>query len=86
MNRLKEQIGQIGQIKKTDVRNNIEGIEGIVPYKGEVIDVLREIEDGLKSGMSYVGARSINDLREIEYCVLTESGKKESGYHDITVI
>lgn len=69
-----------------EVRNNIEGIEGIVPYKGEVVDVLREIEDGLKSGMSYVGAKSISDLVDIEYCVLTESGKKESGYHDITVI
>ncbi len=81
MNRVKEGTG-----KKQTIRNNIEGIEGIVPYKGEVVDVLREIEDGLKSGMSYLGANTINDLREIEYCILTESGKKESGYHDITVI
>jgi len=69
-------------------RMNIEGIEGIVPFKGEVKDVLAEIEDGLKSGMSYLGVETIPKLRgiKVEYSLLSESAKKESGYHDIKVL
>jgi len=73
-------------------RLNIEGTEGIVPYKGDVKGVLDEIEDGVKSGMSYLGCTSIDQLRaeseagNIKYSVLTKSGQDESGYHDIHVI
>lgn len=73
---------------KTSNRHNIEGTEGIVPYKGDVKGVLDEIEDGFKSGMSYLGCDSIEALRKIkiEYCVLTKSGQDESGYHDIQIL
>jgi len=60
---------------KASTRLNIEGTEGIVPYKGDVKGVLDEIEDGLKSGMSYLGCSSIEELRQlpdIDYCVLTK--------------
>jgi IMP dehydrogenase len=77
---------------KASNRLNIEGTEGIVPYKGDVKGVLDEIEDGLKSGMSYLGCTTIGQLRsefdagKIKYSVMTKSGQDESGYHDIHVI
>lgn len=66
---------------------NIEGIEGFVPYKGPVADILDSCEGGIQSTMSYVGAGSIEQLRNIKvkYRIMTESGKRESGHHGITI-
>ncbi|PLV56331.1 IMP dehydrogenase [Thermotoga sp. SG1] len=63
-----------------------EGIEGMVPYKGTVKDVVHQLIGGLKSGMGYVGARTIKELQERAVFVrVTPAGVKESHPHDIII-
>jgi len=64
-----------------------EGVEGLVPYKGKLSDVIFNFVGGLKRGMGYVGARSIDELREkADFHMITASGQKESHPHDLEVI
>jgi IMP dehydrogenase len=61
-----------------------EGVEGLIPYKGRVEEVVRELVGGLRSGMSYSGAHSIHELqRRAEFLQITSAGYKESLPHDI---
>ena len=61
-----------------------EGVEGLIPYKGSVEDVVKELAGGLRSGMSYCGARTIKELQEgAEFLRITPAGLKESLPHDI---
>jgi IMP dehydrogenase len=61
-----------------------EGVEGLIPYKGTVEDVVRELVGGLRSGMSYCGARTVPELQEnAEFLRVTPAGHKESLPHDI---
>jgi IMP dehydrogenase len=63
-----------------------EGIEGRVPYKGPVGDVLFQMVGGLRSGMGYVGCSSIQELRTESYFVrITTAGLRESHPHDVTI-
>jgi IMP dehydrogenase len=63
-----------------------EGIEGRVPYKGPVSDVLYQMVGGLRSGMGYVGCASIEELRtESEFVRITAAGLRESHPHDVTI-
>ena len=63
-----------------------EGIEGRVPYKGPVGDVLFQMVGGLRSGMGYVGAANIAQLRtETEFVRITTAGLRESHPHDVTI-
>lgn len=63
-----------------------EGIEGRVPYKGPVADVLYQMVGGLKSGMGYCGAATIASLREdTEFLRITTAGLRESHPHDVTI-
>ncbi len=63
-----------------------EGVEGVVPYKGSVGDVLYQLVGGLRSGMGYVGARNIRELKEKgEFVIITQAGVKESHPHDIFI-
>ena len=63
-----------------------EGIEGRVPYKGPVGDVLFQMVGGLRSGMGYVGCGSIEELRtEAEFVRITAAGLRESHPHDVTI-
>jgi IMP dehydrogenase len=63
-----------------------EGIEGRVPYKGPVADVLYQMVGGLRSGMGYCGAESIDALRqETEFVQITPAGLRESHPHDVTI-
>ena len=63
-----------------------EGIEGRVPYKGAVADVLYQMVGGLRSGMGYVGCASIESLRtESEFVRITAAGLRESHPHDVTI-
>jgi len=63
-----------------------EGIEGRVPYKGPVADVLYQMVGGLRSGMGYCGAASIDALREdTEFIQITPAGLRESHPHDVTI-
>ena len=63
-----------------------EGIEGRVPYKGPVGDVLFQMIGGLRSGMGYVGCGTIDELRtEAEFVRITTAGLRESHPHDVTI-
>ncbi|HUI86388.1 MAG TPA: IMP dehydrogenase [Nitrososphaerales archaeon] len=61
-----------------------EGVEGLIPYKGSLEEVVKQLVGGLRSGMSYCGARTVQELtKNAEFMRITESGRKESGPHDI---
>ncbi|MEO7181491.1 MAG: IMP dehydrogenase [Gemmatimonadaceae bacterium] len=63
-----------------------EGIEGRVPYKGPVGDVLFQMVGGLRSGMGYVGCGSIEALRtESQFVRITSAGLRESHPHDVQI-
>ena len=63
-----------------------EGIEGRVPYKGPVGDVLFQMVGGLRSGMGYVGCGTIEELRtRTEFVRVTAAGLRESHPHDVTI-
>ncbi|WP_297420977.1 IMP dehydrogenase [Thermococcus sp.] len=63
-----------------------EGVEGVVPYKGPVSDVLYQLVGGLRSGMGYVGAKDIGELEEKgKFVIITNAGIRESHPHDITI-
>jgi len=63
-----------------------EGIEGRVPYKGPVSDVLYQMVGGLRSGMGYAGCATIDALRtEAEFVRITPAGLRESHPHDVTI-
>jgi len=64
-----------------------EGVEGIVPYRGNVSEVVFQLIGGLKSGMSYAGAHTIYELwKNAEFIKMTSSGIKESQAHDIDLL
>ena len=63
-----------------------EGIEGRVPYKGPVGDVLYQMVGGLRSGMGYVGCGTVEALRtETHFVRVTAAGLRESHPHDVTI-
>lgn len=63
-----------------------EGIEGRVPYKGPVGDVLFQLVGGLRSGMGYCGVGTVDDLRtRTEFVQITGAGLRESHPHDVTI-
>jgi IMP dehydrogenase len=63
-----------------------EGIEGRVPYRGPVSDVIFQMIGGLRSGMGYCGVATIAELRnETEFLRITSAGLRESHPHDVVV-
>ena len=63
-----------------------EGVEGRVPYKGPLADVVFQLMGGLRSGMGYVGANTLAELRErAEFVRITPGGLRESHVHDIVI-
>ncbi len=63
-----------------------EGIEGRVPYRGPVADVLFQMVGGLRSGMGYVGCATIEELRtRTAFVRITTAGLRESHPHDVTI-
>lgn len=64
-----------------------EGIEGAVPFQGEVKDVLYQHLGGLRSGMGYVGASTIEELRKkADFYRITDAGDRESHPHDVIMV
>ncbi len=64
-----------------------EGVEAVVPYRGGVTDSLFQLVGGLRSGLSYAGARTIQELwKNAEFIQITHAGKQESGVHDVKVL
>jgi IMP dehydrogenase len=63
-----------------------EGIEGRVPYKGPVADVIYQMVGGLRSGMGYCGVGTIPQLQcDVEMIQITTAGLRESHPHDVTI-
>ncbi|MDA0312188.1 MAG: IMP dehydrogenase [Gemmatimonadetes bacterium] len=63
-----------------------EGIEARVPYKGPVSDTIYQLVGGLRSGMGYCGAATLQDLRETaRFSRITTGGLRESHPHDVTI-
>ena len=63
-----------------------EGVEGRVPYKGPLSDVVYQLMGGLRSGMGYVGAENLDALRsQCEFVRITPGGLRESHTHDIVI-
>lgn len=63
-----------------------EGVEGRVPYKGPVANVVHQLVGGLKAAMGYTGSASIDELhKRARFVRITNAGLRESHVHDITV-
>jgi IMP dehydrogenase len=62
-----------------------EGITGRVPYKGDLYEVIYQMAGGLRAGMGYCGAASIEALHQAKFCKITNAGVAESHPHDITI-
>jgi IMP dehydrogenase len=63
-----------------------EGIEGRVPYRGTLSLCIQQLVGGLKSGMGYLGARNIQEIRQkANFIRITSSGLKESHVHDVII-
>ncbi len=70
----------------TDMKKLVpEGISGRVPYKGTVQEVIYQLVGGLRSGMGYCGAHTINELHNAKFTRITNAGVLESHPHDITI-
>lgn len=64
-----------------------EGVEAMVPYKGSVVDIIRQIVGGIRSGLSYCGAKTISEMQSnAEFVKITPAGYIESQPHDVNVI
>ncbi len=63
-----------------------EGIEGMVPYRGHVGDIIHQFVGGLRSSMGYLGSKDIPTFQEkAEFVEITSAGLKESHVHDVTI-
>ena len=63
-----------------------EGVEGRVPYKGPLADTVFQLMGGLRSGMGYCGAATIEDLKKNgRFVKMSGNGLKESHPHDISI-
>lgn len=62
-----------------------EGIVGSVPYKGHLSEVVYQLVGGIKAGMGYCGAASIEDLQKASFVKITNAGMRESHPHDVAI-
>ncbi|MBI2050528.1 MAG: IMP dehydrogenase [Parcubacteria group bacterium] len=63
-----------------------EGIEGVIPYRGRLKDVVHQLAGGIRSGMGYLGAANINELHQkAEFIKVTSAGTRESHPHNIQI-
>jgi IMP dehydrogenase len=64
-----------------------EGVEAMVPYKGSIVEIIRQLVGGLRSGLSYCGAKTIREMHNnAEFIKMTSAGYMESQPHDVDVI
>ncbi|WP_322506750.1 IMP dehydrogenase [Anaerolinea sp.] len=77
-----------GEISEEDWGEVVpEGVEAIVPARGTVVDILHQFVGGLRSGLSYAGAHTIEELwKNAEFVPITQAGYRESGAHDVSKI
>ena len=64
-----------------------EGVEAMVPYKGTITDILKQLTGGLRSGLSYCGAHTIPQMQEnAEFIKMSRAGFAESQPHDVSLM
>ena len=64
-----------------------EGVEAMVPYKGSVVEIIRQMAGGLRSGLSYCGAKTIAEMQKnAEFIKITSAGYIESQSHDVDLM
>ncbi len=63
-----------------------EGIEGRVPYKGTLEEVMTQYLGGLRAGMGYCGAHNLEELKKAQFVRISNSGIKESHPHNVTIM
>lgn len=64
-----------------------EGVEGRVPYKGSLSNVIHQLMGGLRAGMGYTGCKTIADLhRKAKFVRITQAGLRESHVHDVAIV
>lgn len=62
-----------------------EGIEGRIPYKGTLEEVVHQFTGGLRAGMGYCGAKDIAQLQKAQFIKITNAGMRESHAHDVEI-
>ncbi len=79
--------GSSDRYAQTDPRKIVpEGVEGRVPYRGPLSETVHQLVGGLRSGMGYVGARNLQELREkARFIRITNSGLRESHPHSVSI-
>lgn len=86
---LKEKEAQVkknGNGKGNHYVAHVEGVEGLVQYKGSVASVVVSLSAGVRSGLSYAGAKDIPTLwKNAQFIQITTAGMRESNAHDILV-
>ncbi len=90
-------MGSLGAMQKgskdryfQDVEDDIkklvpEGIEGRIPYKGTLAEVMVQYVGGLRAGMGYCGSNTIDELQNARFVKITNAGYRESHPHNITI-
>lgn len=75
-------------IESEDLNDYVpEGVEAMVSYKGSVVEIIRQLVGGLRSGLSYCGAKTINEMQQnAEFVRITTAGYIESQPHDVNVM
>ncbi|MGI9568075.1 MAG: IMP dehydrogenase [Nitrosopumilus sp.] len=80
---------ETGSISFDDDLNDYvaEGVEAMVPYKGTVTDILKQLTGGVRSGLSYCGAHTIPQMQEnAEFIKMSRAGFAESQPHDVSLM
>ena len=63
-----------------------EGVEGRVPFKGWVVNVIDQLIGGIRQSMGYVGCKSIKDMhQDTQFVEITNAGITESHVHDVMI-
>lgn len=62
-----------------------EGIEGRVPFKGNLSEIVTQFVGGLRAGMGYCGAKNIEELQQAQFIKITHAGIRESHAHDVAI-
>lgn len=84
----RKEIEKLGEVDPDEWESIVpEGVEALVPHRGSVADILYQLVGGLRSGMSYAGAATIEELwQNSEFIRITPAGEKESGSHNVSEI
>ena len=82
--------GSADRYFQQDIKDSLklvpEGVEGQVPFKGPLANVLHQLAGGLRAAMGYVGARDLKELREkAQFVRISGAGARESHVHDVTI-